>query len=222
MDTHAGRGRPPVRGGDGWRRCGRRAARASFDDGDHRWVAELVNHVIQAEPDHRAARELLADTYEQLAYGSENGTWRSVYLAATHELRIGNFGTPTVTASPDIFAALTPDQLLDSLAIRVDAPSCWDDHLTLDLDLTDGDTYRVTLRNGVQVYTSVVQSTDADVSVTLSRAALLGLATGQVAADDLGAAGITVDGDAGALSRLTDVLQAPDPDFPILTPADSS
>lgn len=108
------------------------------------------------------------------------------------------------------------------MAIRVNAPSCWDQHLTLDLDLTDGDTYRVTLRNGVLVYTSAAQSTAADASVTLTRAGLLGLATGQVTADGFEAAGITVDGDADVLRRLTAVLQAPDPDFPILTPADSS
>lgn len=193
-------------------------ARVSFDDGDYRWVAEVVNHVIQAEPEHAAAKALLADTYEQLAYGSENGTWRSEYLSATHELRHGNFGTPTVTAAPDIIAALTPDQLLDSLAIRVDAPSCWDDHLTLDLDLTDGDTYRVTLRNGVLVYTTAAQSTAADTTVTLSRTALTALATGHVQAD-LENAGITIDGDPGVLSRLIAVLQDPDPDLPILTPA---
>ena len=197
-------------------------ARGSFDDGDYRWVAEVVNHVIQVEPDHAAARELLADTYEQLGYGAENGTWRSEYLSAAHELRHGIFGTPAVTASPDIFAALTPEQLLDSLAIRVDAPSCWDQHLDLDLDLTDGPTYRVRLRNGVLVYTSAAQPNDADATAKLSRAALLALATGQVKANDFEAAGVTVDGDASVIDRLFAVLQAPDPDFPILTPASTA
>ena len=59
------------------RRRGRRErARAAFDAGDYRWAAEVANHVVFADPDHAAARELLADTYEQLGYGSENGTWR--------------------------------------------------------------------------------------------------------------------------------------------------
>ena len=31
-------------------------ARASLDDGDYRWVAEVVHHVIQVEPDHAGAR----------------------------------------------------------------------------------------------------------------------------------------------------------------------
>ncbi|HST99141.1 MAG TPA: alkyl sulfatase dimerization domain-containing protein, partial [Geodermatophilus sp.] len=84
-------------------------ARAAFDDGDFRWVAEVVNHVVFAQPDHAAARELLADTYEQLGYGAENGTWRNAYLSGAYELRHGAFGTP-VALSPDILAALSLEQ----------------------------------------------------------------------------------------------------------------
>ncbi len=62
-------------------------AKHSYDDGDFRWVAQVVNHVVFAEPGHAAARELLADTYEQLGYGAENGTWRNFYLSGATELR---------------------------------------------------------------------------------------------------------------------------------------
>ncbi|NEE21807.1 MBL fold metallo-hydrolase, partial [Streptomyces sp. SID7499] len=41
-------------------------ARDSFGSGDLRWAAEVLNHVVLTRPDHTAARELLADTYEQL------------------------------------------------------------------------------------------------------------------------------------------------------------
>jgi alkyl sulfatase BDS1-like metallo-beta-lactamase superfamily hydrolase len=46
-------------------------ARASYAAGDFRWVAEVLDHVVFAQPDHHPARELLADTYEQLGYGGE-------------------------------------------------------------------------------------------------------------------------------------------------------
>jgi alkyl sulfatase BDS1-like metallo-beta-lactamase superfamily hydrolase len=195
-------------------------ARDSFDAGDYRWVAEVVNHVIQVDPDHAAAKELLADTYEQLAYGAENGTWRCEYLSATHELREGTFGTPTNTAAPDLIGQLTPEQLLDSIAIRVNAPACWDDRISLDLDI-DGTMHRVTLRNGVLVHTSRPQATKADVTVTTSMEALLDVAIGQLGGFDgqVDMSRMHVDGDAGQLQRLVDVLQQPDPDFPILTPA---
>lgn len=98
-------------------------ARASFDAGDFRWVAEVVNHVIFAEPDHADARELLADTYEQLGYGCENGTWRNFYLSGAHELRQGKFGTPASTASDDLVAALSPEMLFDAIAVTVNGPA---------------------------------------------------------------------------------------------------
>jgi alkyl sulfatase BDS1-like metallo-beta-lactamase superfamily hydrolase len=195
-------------------------ARASFAEGDFRWVAEVLDHLVHADPEHAAARELLADTHEQLGYGSENGTWRSAYLSAAHELRHGSFGTPTASASsPDLMAQLTVPQLLDALAIRVDAPRCWDEVIVLDLDVTDGGRHRVTLRNGVLVASTAPQATEAHVTARLSAAALTRLALGQTSPDDLEAAGVEVSGDADALRRLLAALQPPDPDFPIVTAA---
>ncbi|MFQ1002643.1 alkyl/aryl-sulfatase [Modestobacter sp. SSW1-42] len=194
-------------------------ARESFDAGDFRWVAEVLDHVVFAQPDHDAARELLADTYEQLGYGAENGTWRCAYLSGATELRSGGFGTPVTPVSPDVLAQLTPEQLFDALAIRIDGPRCWDEHLTLDVHLTDvGTRYRLSLRNGVLSHTAAAQETDADAVLHLPAAALPTVAAG--AADPAGAAaaGITVEGDPAALGRLTAALDAPDPDFAIVTP----
>ncbi len=196
-------------------------ARACFEEGDFRWVAEVVNHVLQTEPDHAAARELLADTYEQLGYGAENGTWRSVYLSGAHELRHGVFGTPAVAASADLLSHLAPDQVLDAMAIRVDGPSCWEDDLVLDFTVAGHGTYRVTLHNGVLVYTTATQSSPAATTVTLTPQLLAGLAFKMVQVAGLADAGGGIEGDAAQLDRLLEVLQDPDPDFAILTPAGS-
>jgi alkyl sulfatase BDS1-like metallo-beta-lactamase superfamily hydrolase len=194
-------------------------AQSAFDAGDFRWVAELLNHVVFAQPDHTAARELLADTYEQLGYGAENGTWRSFFLSGATELRDGPFGTPTATSAPDVLAALTPTLLFDALAVQVDGPRAWDEKVTIDVVLTDADErYRLWLRNGVLTYSAAPQRGDADATLTTTRAALPALATGAVTPDDLAAAGIDVTGDAGALARLVAVLDHGDPDFAIVTP----
>ena len=66
------------------------------------------------EPRRRRA-QLYADTLEQLAYGAENAVWRNFFLAGATELRDGNFGTPTQTASPSMMAQLTPEQMFDTL-----------------------------------------------------------------------------------------------------------
>ncbi len=101
-------------------------ARQSFDSGDYRWVAEVVNHVVFAEPENRAARELQADALEQLGYGAENASWRNFFLMGATELREGIGGTPTPTAPPDIVANLSVEQLLDAMAIRLDGPRAWE------------------------------------------------------------------------------------------------
>ena len=75
-----------------------------------------------------AARELQADTLEQLGYGAENATWRNFFLMGAKELREGIGGTPTATAPPDIVANLSVAQLLDAMAIRLDGPRAWDRH----------------------------------------------------------------------------------------------
>lgn len=192
-----------------------RKAQGSFDAGDFRWAAEVLSHVVFAQPDHAGARELLAATFDQLAYGSENGTWRNFYLSGAHELRHGRFGTPASTAAADLMAQLTPEQLFDAVAIRVDGPRSWDLHLRLDVDLTDGDRFRLTLRNGVLTYTSATQHTEADLTLRMPRAALGALMSG---ADPAAIEGVDVSGDPTVLGTLLGALDEPDPDFAIVTP----
>ena len=186
-------------------------ARAAFAEGDFRWVVELVNHLVFAEPDNAAAKALQADALEQLGYGSENGTWRSAYLSGAAELRHGSVGTPVSTTSADILGALTPEQIFDAIAIRVDGPRAWDERLSIGVELTDtNEAYRLDLRNGVLVHRRA--SVDgADVTVRTARAALPLLLAGRTD-------GAAIDGDAGVLVRLMGVLEAPDPDFAIVTP----
>ena len=194
-------------------------ARDSYQAGDLRWVAEVLNHVVFAEPTHAAARGLLADTYEQLGYGAENGTWRCFYLSGATELRSGSFGTPVLTSSPDIIAQLSPEMLFDALAIRVDGPHAWDERLTIDVELTDsGAHYRLSLANGVLTYSTAEKADAADATLILPQTSLGVLASGDVDAAALAAAGVEVSGDASVLGRLRAVLDEPDPDFAIVTP----
>ncbi|MFI6679903.1 alkyl sulfatase dimerization domain-containing protein [Kribbella sp. NPDC050470] len=195
------------------------AARIAFDAGDFRWAAEVANHAVFAQPDHAAAREVLADTYEQLGYGSENGTWRDFYLSGATELRHGQFGTPTETAAPDVIGQLTPAMLFDAIAIQVNGPKAWDEKLTIDVALTDtGEQYRLRLANGVLTYSGRPQRGDADATLTTTKRALPALALGGLTADALAAAGLELTGDAGALARLTAALDPGDKNFPIVTP----
>lgn len=191
-------------------------ARQAFDSGDYRWAAALLDHATFTDSEHAGARALYSDTLEQLAYGAENATWRNFFLSGAMELRDGNFGTATTTASSSMMSQLTPEQIFDGLAIRVNGPRSWD--LDLAIDVTLGDTavtYRLTLRNGVLVQRKAAPD-PATATVTVKVANKIRLLA--VAAGDFASPGLELSGDRGALQSLLDALDGPDPNFNIVTP----
>jgi alkyl sulfatase BDS1-like metallo-beta-lactamase superfamily hydrolase len=169
-----------------------------------------------ADEGHAGARELYADTLEQLAYGAENATWRNFFLSGAMELREGNFGTATQSTSPSLLAQLTAEQMFDTLAISVNGPKAWDLDLAIDLTFVDaGANYRLTLRNGVLVYRKVpADDTTANATVKLAdKSRLLAAAAG-----DFTSPGLDLSGDGDALQKLLGVLDRPNPSFNIVTP----
>jgi alkyl sulfatase BDS1-like metallo-beta-lactamase superfamily hydrolase len=195
-------------------------ARAAFDEGDYRWAAEVLNHVLFADEHHAEARVLQADTLEQLAFGAENGTWRNAFLSGATELRHGKFGTPVSPNAPDLFAALTVEQLLASVAIRIDGPQAWNEHLLISFVLTDLDTVHVVeVRNGTLVQRHVSEPAEGSTTFSLTRplfGALLGGALDL--GEAIGDGRVVVDGDPAVFGRLASLLDPPDPDFSIVTP----
>lgn len=195
-------------------------ARRSFEEGDYRWVAEVVNHVVFAEPDNAAARELQADALEQLGYGAENAVWRNFFLMGAQELREGNAGTPVSTAAPDILAQLTVDQILDAMAIRLDGPRAAEMRLTINWVVTDPDeSHLIEVENGVLNHRPDRSHPEADATLTIERRALDELLLKAAEPPALIEAGrLRVEGDAMALGTLLGLLDNPDPGFAIVTP----
>ncbi|MFI5643476.1 alkyl/aryl-sulfatase [Kitasatospora sp. NPDC051705] len=189
-------------------------ARGYADDGDLRFAAQLLRHAVFADPEHAAARELLAGTFERLAYGAECATWRNCYLMGARELRHGV--ERTAIASSGLAGALTVEQLFDAIAIRIDGPRAWDLRAVIDWHVTDLDQYhRTTLENGVLVHAPVAPDlfgAGTDAAFTLTREQLVVLLAGRQPE------GVTVAGDPTALSALRSVVDRVDPDFPIVTP----
>jgi alkyl sulfatase BDS1-like metallo-beta-lactamase superfamily hydrolase len=186
-------------------------ARAALDD--PRWAAELLNHVVFAEPGHTEARALLAEVYDGLGWGAENATWRNFFLTGALELRDGvqARATPLVI---DMLAALTVEQVFDAMAIRLDGPRAAADGLDLAIDwhLTDEGSHRLlTVRNGVLVHQPVPGPTGAPTAYSVTRAELLPLLAGFGEADP-------VTGDGAALAELQAHLDRFDPHFPIVEP----
>ncbi|HET9891035.1 MAG TPA: alkyl sulfatase dimerization domain-containing protein [Mycobacterium sp.] len=191
-------------------------ARVAFEAGDFRWAATLLDHAIFTDAEHAGARALYADTLEQLAYGAENATWRNFFLSGATELRDSNFGTAAQVASPTMLSQLTPEQIFDGLAIRVNGPRSWDLDIALDIAFADSAVnYRLTLRNGVLVRREVAPD-PATATVTVKLANKIRLLA--VAMGDFDSPGLELAGDQTALQALLSVLDGPDPSFNIVTP----
>ncbi len=149
-------------------------ARQDFARGEFRFIAQALSHLVFAEPDNRAGRALLADTFEQLGYLSESATWRNAYLFAAQELRHGMQKLPPRPAMPrETLAALQTEQLWDVLGVRLNGPKADGKHIVLNWSFTDtGETYVLTLENCALTYASGMQSTAADAGFVLPRALL--------------------------------------------------
>ncbi|MEV4802842.1 alkyl sulfatase dimerization domain-containing protein [Nonomuraea sp. NPDC049421] len=188
-------------------------ARRYIDENDLRFAAQLLNHAVFADEGNKEARDLLAEVYTRLGHGAENATWRNFYLMGALELADGIVPATADRPETDFFAALSVEQIFDSIAIRVDGPRAWHERLTIDWHLTDlGRRYRTSLSNG-----AFVQQRDprddgaADLTLRLTRAQLAGLLSGK------GVEGVEREGDTNVLRRLVAVLDHPVPDFAIVT-----
>lgn len=196
-------------------------AKEYYDKGDFRWVAEVVNHVVFADPNNQAAKNLQADALEQLGYQAESGPWRNFYLTGAQELRNGVQKLPTPdTASPDTVKAMDLDLFFDYLAMRLKGPEVADKHITLNFDFTDlKQKYTLEMVNGVLNHTEGAQAKDADATITLTRDTLNKLMLKQTTLKDAEGSGeLKVQGDQGKLDELMSYMDNFDFWFNIVTP----
>ncbi|MBU6330005.1 MAG: MBL fold metallo-hydrolase [Acidobacteria bacterium] len=193
-------------------------ARRSFEEGDYRWVAEVVNHVVFADPGNTEARELQAQTLEQLAYGSENATWRNFYLMGALELRGGPVTNALGANALEMLSHLSVEQIFDATAIRLDGPRAGSLRLGINWTI-DGAEHFLRLENAVLSQVSGRHDGSATLHIDIARSSLLFLLLGFVALDDLVASGSAgVDGDMSVFATLRSLLDSFDPAFAIVTP----
>jgi len=160
-------------------------ARRAQAEGDYRWGAQVLNHLVFADPDNEEARALQADLLEQMGYQSESGPWRDFYLMGAQELRtpIPASATPR-QAAPGQLRNLPAESLLDSLSVRLNGEAAG----ALDLELT------VRFTGGEGVFTLKVENAvlhhragDGAPEVALSRDQLIDLVLGAAELKDVAA-----------------------------------
>ena len=195
-------------------------AQVSFDAGEYRWTAQLLNHLVFADPTNQAARELLAKTYEQMAFQTENGTWRGIFLSGAAELTQGIPGAFKISPfQPAVAAQLTGAMVLDYVSICLNGPLAAEHSLTFNLEFSDTQEYfLVTVKNGVLVQQKDVTVASAP-TITTTRLGLINLVLKKAQLDDsMGSGLVKVKGDVAPFRQLIDLLDTFDFYFPIIEP----
>jgi alkyl sulfatase BDS1-like metallo-beta-lactamase superfamily hydrolase len=195
-------------------------AKTSYDKGEYRWVAQVVHHVVFADPNNQAAKKLEADALEQLGYQAESGPWRNFYLSGAQELRNGVAKLPTPnTASPDTVRAMSLDLFFDYLGVRLNSERAGNARAKLNFDFGQGGNYLVELENGVLNHTANMKADNADTTITLTRETLNNIMLQQTKLDDAISSGaVKISGDQTKLRDLVSYLDTFEFWFNIVTP----
>jgi alkyl sulfatase BDS1-like metallo-beta-lactamase superfamily hydrolase len=196
-------------------------ARKSFDEGDYRWVAQVVNHVVFADPNNVEARELQADALEQLGYQAESGTWRNSYLSGANELRNGSPKLPA-SMGRQMPRVMTAEQLFDLIGVRFD-PDEFDastSGFTMNWHFEDLEEDHVLgVLNETVHHHPLRVDTEADAAVRVDRTTLGAILGGVATVDSARADGsISVDGDADGFSAFMAAASGPEHMFAIIEP----
>ena len=145
-------------------------AQRDYDQGNYRWAAQVLNHLVFAEPSNQKAKDFLANILEQLGYQSENGPWRNFYLTGAQELRNGmQKNTLVPGVSPDIIKAMPTESLFDYLSIQLNGPRAADKQIAIYFELPDlKEKYLLQVKNGVLNYFTN-RTIKADASIRMRR-----------------------------------------------------
>lgn len=195
-------------------------ARDDFKAGQYRWVASVMSKVVFADPANKEARDLGADALEQLGYQSEAATWRNAYLLGALELRNGVGPQRPSTQSADLLKGVTIDLAFDFLGVRLNAAKAEGKKIVINWTFTDlNETYAMNLENSALTHTSGKLAPNADVSVTLTRAALDAVTLKQKTfAESVASGAVSVSGNPLKLRELFGMLDEFSTGFEIVEP----
>ena len=193
--------------------------RELYDQGRYLYAQEILNKLVYAQPGNQEAKDLLADVFEQIGYQRESPSVRNSFLAAALELRSGiPEGAPAKVSGPDLVRAMSTQQWLDFLAIRLDSGRAEGKSFTINLVTPDnGEKYVVELSNATLTSLEGFQARDADLTITIDREDLVMTMMGAVSFDDQIRSGkAKLVGDREPYEQLKDMLVHFDMGFEIM------
>jgi len=196
------------------------AAQAAFDKGDFRWAAELLNHAVFGAPDSKAAKELLARTYDQMGYMAEAATWRNSYLTAAAELREGPPKKGVDRSFVIDMLYETPvERFLEAMAAGLDGPAADGKNLKVNLVVTDiKESYVLWIENAVLHHKAAAPAADANATLTLTKPIFIKMMAGTAGVKDtLMSDDLKIDGSKIDLVRFFTLIDKAPGTFAIVT-----
>ena len=176
------------------------AAQQAFDKGDMRWAAELLNHVVMADASNKAAKELLAKSYEQMGYSAESATWRNAYLSGAQELRnVPPSKGMSKAGAIDLLLQTPMERFLEAMAASLDGPAAEGKNYRINITLSDQkESYALWIDNAV-LHFKRGQHPEANATLTLTKPLFVKIIAGSAGiqdtllSDDLKVSGSKVD-----------------------------
>jgi alkyl sulfatase BDS1-like metallo-beta-lactamase superfamily hydrolase len=190
-----------------------------YESGEYFQAQEILNKLVQAEPQNQPGKDLLADVFEQIGYQQENPGLRNSYLSGAFELRSGiPAGEQIDSAGPDVIRAMSTELFLDFLGIRMDGRKAKGMEFTINLLTPDnGEKFLIELSSETLTNIEGFLAEDADLTITINRSDLEQTMMGAKKLTDQIADGTAkVEGNTKVLEQLASTLVEFDPRFEIL------
>lgn len=199
------------------------AANASIEEGTktYRWVAELLNQAVFAEPNNAEAKALLAKVYDQLGYQAESAPWRDFYLSGAYELRHGATSKGLdISIMRGVFLQTPVQNFFDSMAVRLNGPDAEGKNLDIKITFTDlNESYLLSLNNSVLRHKKVSTDINADATLYVTQPLFIEIVIGKAGLKDtLFSDELSIEGSKLDLISFFSLLEKPTGDFNIVTP----
>ncbi|MEW9673566.1 alkyl/aryl-sulfatase [Ammoniphilus sp. 3BR4] len=195
-------------------------AKTDYENGEYRWVAQVLKNVVMADPDNREAKSLLADTFEQLGYQAESANWRNIYLAGATELRNGVNKEVPLYDSSAVFSKVTVDDFLKLLAVKLNGPKADGKQMTINVTLTDtNENFVIYLENSVLSHKVNKLAVNPDISLHADKSTFYGMGNGRLTPEQaMAAKKLEISGDPDQWNEFLSLLDSFNPLVNIVTP----
>jgi alkyl sulfatase BDS1-like metallo-beta-lactamase superfamily hydrolase len=193
--------------------------RELHDQGKYLEASEILNRLVQGEPDNQAAKDLLADVFEQIGYQQENPGLRNSFLAGALELRSGIPQDPIPdSSSPEVISAMSTELFLNFLGIKMDSRKAEGLEFTMNLITPDnGEKFLVELSNATLTNIEGYLAEKPDLTLTINRSDLEQTMAGAKELENQIKDGTCkAEGDLSILKKLAATMIDFDPRFEIL------